>query len=79
MIICRRKLCLVYLGGVLPDKFSRFKAQSPLAHDHARWMFKLLRILTLAMPNAYFFRDIEIIQSLALLCSIVYTRGGQTF
>ena len=60
---------------VLCDKFPSFKAQSHIAQHHARWMFELLCTLKLAMLNACFVRDIEIILCLALL----YSSGSQTF
>ena len=72
------KLCYVYLGGTLPDKYMPFKLQAPSAYSHARWMSKVLYIMKLAMLKPYFVNDIDSIRSLAVFYSVYYAKAWLT-
>ena len=72
------KLCLVYIGGELPKKYSKLKLRAPSAYHHARWMSKVLYVLKIAMLNPTFVENIEEIRSLALFYSVYYARAWLT-
>ena len=68
-------LCLIYLGGTLPEKLSKFKFRAPSACHHARWMAKVLYVLKLAMLKPVFVNNIAKIRSLALFYSVYYVEA----
>ena len=72
------KLCIVYLGGVLPQKFPELKLRAPSAYHHARWMSKVLYVLKIAMLKTHFVKDIGKIQSLALFYCVFYSKAWLT-
>ena len=72
------KLCLIYLGGNLPKKMSKFKFRAPGAYHHARWMSKVIYVLKLAMLKPHFVDDIVIIRSLGLFYSVYYAKAWLT-
>ena len=71
-------LCLIYLGGTLPEKLSKFKFRDPSAFHHARWMAKVLYVLKLAMLKPAFVNNITKIRSLALFYSVYYAEAWLT-
>ena len=71
-------LSLKYLGGDLPDKFSKFKLQAPSAYHHARWMSKVLYVLKIAMLKPPFVENIAKIRTLALFYSTYYAKAWLT-
>ena len=72
------KLCLVYIGGELPKKYSKLKLRAPSAYHHARWMSKVLYVLKIAMLKPTFVENIEEIRSLALFYFVYNTRAWLT-
>ena len=72
------KLCLIYIGGDLPENMSKFKMQEPGAYHHARWMSKVLYVLKLAMLQPPFVNNIQNIRSLALFYSVYYAKAWLT-
>ena len=72
------QLCLIYLGGVLPKKWSKFVLLAPSAYSHARWMSKVLYVLKLAMLKPSFVTNIATIRSLALFYSVYYAKAWLT-
>jgi len=72
------KLCYVYLGGTLPDKYIPFQLQAPSAYSHARWMSKVLYIMKLAMIKPDFVNDIDSVRSLAVFYSVYYAKAWLT-
>ena len=72
------QICLVYLGGDLPEKMPEFKLHKPGAYHHARWMSKVLYVLKLAMLKPCFVKDIAKIRALALFYSVYYAKAWLT-
>ena len=68
------KLCLIYIGGDLPNEMAKFRMQKPGAYHHARWMSKVLYVLKLAMLQPPFVDNIQNIRSLALFYSVFYAK-----
>ena len=52
------KLCLIYIGGDLPNEMAKFRMQKPGAYQ-ARWMSKVLYVLKLAMLQPPFVNEIQ--------------------
>ena len=72
------QLCLIYLGGTLPDEMSEAKLRAPSAYHHARWMSKILYVLKIAMLKPHFVVNIDEIRSLALFYSVYYSAAWLT-
>ena len=72
------QLCLIYLGGTLPNEMSDARLRAPSAYHHARWMSKILYVLKIAMLKPHFIVNIEEIRSLALFYSVYYSTAWLT-
>ena len=71
-------LCLFFLGGEVPQKFSNFELRAPSAYNHARWKAKILYVLKLALIKPSFVENIDTIRSFTIFYGVLYAKQRLT-